>query len=122
MEDAAYYLSEGVITLAFLCAAARLLHRSLRTHAAPERLLGASFLLWGLSYPLYNIPEALGAEQLVMAPFANAARISWQTGTAIMALFALWSEDWVWHKICVVGRHAEARLPPQAPLLSQPRL
>jgi hypothetical protein len=38
------------------------------------------------------------------------------------AIFALWSEDWVWHKICVVGRHAEARLPPQAPLLSQPRL
>jgi len=87
MEDAAYYLSEGVITLAFLCAAARLLHRSLQTHAAPERLLGASFLLWGLSYLLYDIPEALGAEQLVMAPFANAARISWQTGTAIMALF-----------------------------------
>jgi hypothetical protein len=87
MEDAVYYLSEGVITLAFLCAAARLLRRSLRTHATPERLLGASFLLWGLSYLLYDIPEALGAEELVMAPLANASRISWQTGTAIMALF-----------------------------------
>lgn len=87
MEDAAYYLSEGVITLAFLSAAARLLHRSLSTHAAPERLLGATFLLWGLSYPLYDIPYALGADELVMAPFANASRISWQTGTALMALF-----------------------------------
>jgi hypothetical protein len=87
MEDAVYYLSEGVITLAFLCAAARLLHRSLQTRAAPERLLGASFLLWGLSYLLYLIPEALGAEELVMAPLANASRISWQTGTALMALF-----------------------------------
>jgi hypothetical protein len=87
MEDAAYYLSEGIITAAFLCAAARLLHRSFRTHAAPERLLGASFLLWGLSYLLYDIPAALGVEELVLAPFANASRLSWQTGTAIMALF-----------------------------------
>jgi len=45
MDDAAYFLSESVITLAFLAAAARLLLRSLRTHAAPERLLGVTFLL-----------------------------------------------------------------------------
>jgi S-formylglutathione hydrolase len=38
------------------------------------------------------------------------------------AAIALWSEDWVWHRICVVGQHVEARLPPPAPLLSQPRL
>jgi len=87
MEDAAYYLSEGTITLAFLVVAIRLLHRSLSTHAPPERLLGASFLLWGLSYPLYDIPYAVGVDELVMAPFANASRISWQTGTALMALF-----------------------------------
>ncbi len=87
MEDAAYYLSEGIITAAFLCAAARLLRRSFRTHAAPERLLGASLLLWGLSYPLFDIPEALGVDELVLAPLANASRICWQTGTALMALF-----------------------------------
>jgi len=87
MEDAVYYLSESVVTLAFLAAAARLLHRSLRTRATPERLLGVSFLLWGLSYLLYDIPETLGVEELVMAPLANASRISWQMGTAIMALF-----------------------------------
>jgi hypothetical protein len=87
MEDAAYYLSEGIITVAFLCIAARLLHRSLRTHAAPERLLGLSFLLWGLSYPLYDIPEAFSVDELVLAPFANASRISGQIGTAMMALF-----------------------------------
>jgi hypothetical protein len=87
MEDAAYYLSESVIALAFLCVAAGLLHRSLRTQAAPERLLGATFLLWGLSYPLYVVPEALGVEELVMAPFANASRISWQVGSAMLALF-----------------------------------
>jgi hypothetical protein len=87
MEDAAYYLSEGVITIAFLCVAARLLHRSLRTHAAPERLLGLSFLLWGLSYPLYDIPEAFRVDELVLAPFANASRISGLIGSAMMALF-----------------------------------
>jgi hypothetical protein len=87
MEDAAYYISDGVITLAFLCVAARLLHRSLRTRAIPERLLGASFLLWGLSYPIYDIPQALGVEELVFAPFANASRICWQVGSAAMALF-----------------------------------
>jgi hypothetical protein len=87
MESAVYLISDSIITAAFLCAAARLLRRSFRTHAAPERLLGASFLLWGLSYPLYDIPEMLGVEELVMAPLAYASRISWQTGTAVMALF-----------------------------------
>jgi len=87
MDDAVYFLSEGIITVAFLAIAARLLRRSVRTHAAPERLLGASFLLWGLNYPLYDIPYGLGVEDIVMAPFANASRISWQAGTAIMALF-----------------------------------
>ena len=87
MEDAVYYLSEGIITVAFLCIAARLLRRSLRTHAAPERLLGVSFLLWGLSYPLYDIPEALLVDELVLAPFANASRISAHIGTAMMVLF-----------------------------------
>jgi hypothetical protein len=87
MEDAAYYLSEGIITAAFLCLAARLLHRSFWTHAAPERLLGACFLLWGLSHPLFTIPEALRVDELVLAPLANASRICWQTGTALMALF-----------------------------------
>ncbi len=87
MEDAVYYVSEVITTLAFLVAAARLLRRSARTHATPERLLGASFLLWGLSYPLYDIPYALGVDELVLAPFANASRISWQVGTAMIALF-----------------------------------
>jgi hypothetical protein len=87
MEDTAYYLSEGIITFVFLGIGARLLHRSFRTHATPERLLGASFLLWGLSTPLFDVPEALGVDELVLAPFANTSRICWQTGTAIMALF-----------------------------------
>jgi len=87
MDDAVYFLSEGVITVAFLAIAARLLRRSVRTHAAPERLLGASFLLWGLNYPLYDIPYGLGVDEIVMAPFANASRISWQAGTALIALF-----------------------------------
>jgi hypothetical protein len=38
MEGAAYYASGAIISLAFLGAAARLLWRSPRTHAAPGRL------------------------------------------------------------------------------------
>jgi len=87
MEHAIFLLSDSIITLAFLGVAARLLHRSIHTHAAPERLLGASFLLWGLSYPLYDVPYALRVDALVMAPLANASRISWQVGSALMALF-----------------------------------
>ena len=87
MEDAVYLISDSIITVSFLCVAVRMLRRSLETHAAPERLLGASFLLWGLSYPLYDAPYALGVDELVLAPFANASRISWQIGTAMMALF-----------------------------------
>ncbi len=87
MEDAAYLLSDSIITLAFLGVAARLLQRSVHTHAAPERLLGVSFLLWGVSYPLYDVPYALAVDELVLAPLANASRISWQVGSAVMALF-----------------------------------
>jgi hypothetical protein len=87
MEDSVYLVSDSIITVAFLCLGARLLRRSFTTRAAPERLLGASFLLWSLSYPLYDVPFALGVDPLVFAPFANASRISWQVGTAIMALF-----------------------------------
>jgi hypothetical protein len=87
MEDAVFLISDSIITAAFLCIAIRLLHRSFMTHAAPERLLGASFLLWGLSYPLYDVPYALAVEEIVMAPLAYASRISWHVGTALLALF-----------------------------------
>ena len=87
MEDAVYLISDSIIAVAFLCIAARLLRRSFTTHAAPERLLGASFVLWGLSYPLYDVPYALAVDELVMAPLAYASRIAWQTGTVLMALF-----------------------------------
>jgi hypothetical protein len=89
MEDAVYLISDSIITLAFICIAIRLLHRSLQTHASPERLLGASFLFWGLSYPLYNIPYVFGVEELVLAPLASISRISWQVGSAVMALFVM---------------------------------
>lgn len=87
MEDAVYLISDSIITVSFLCVAVRMLLRSLKTHAEPERLLGVSFLLWGLSYPLYDFPYVLGVDEIVLAPFANASRISWQVGTATMALF-----------------------------------
>ena len=87
MEDSAYYIGEVITCLVFLIAGARLLRRSLRTHATPERLLGMSFLLWSVRYPIYDIPYVLGVSDAVLAPFAYASRIFWHLGTVALALF-----------------------------------
>ncbi len=61
MEESAYI--GGVIAgLFYLVAGIRLVRLSLRTHEAPERLLGATLLLWSLSYLFWQLPIALANE------------------------------------------------------------
>jgi hypothetical protein len=80
------FIQHAISCLIYLVAGARLYRLSVRTGKAPERLLGASLLLWGASIPLYDIPYLLLGEPGVV-PFSFAARVLAQMGTLIFAVF-----------------------------------
>jgi hypothetical protein len=64
MEEGAYI--GGVIAgLAFLIAGVRLSRLSLRTREAPERLLGVTFLLWGLAGVTWAVWEVAETAQII---------------------------------------------------------
>jgi hypothetical protein len=67
MKESAY-IGGVAAGLAFLIAGTRLLRLSVQTGEAPERLLGATFLLWSLSYLFSGLGIALGSESLI-TPF-----------------------------------------------------
>jgi hypothetical protein len=72
--------------LAYLIAGFRLYRLSVRTGEAPERLLGATFLVWSLSYLCWQLPIALETGSLAM-PLLFAGRISEDIGSVTFALF-----------------------------------
>jgi len=86
MEENAY-LGDVIAGLVFFVAGARLLRLAVQSGRTPERLLTASFLLWGLAYALYDIPYALADDDSVRMPFFLAARITLDMGAVGFALF-----------------------------------
>jgi len=85
MEESAY-IAEVVAGAVLLVVGARLLRLSMRTGEAPERLLGASFLLWGISYQLYNLPIIFADESLLSFCYLT-ARICLAVATIVFAVF-----------------------------------
>ena len=88
MEDSAY-IGESIAGVVYLIVGVRLLRLALRTGKLPERFLSASFLAWGLSYVLYNLPYALADESLLRSLYP-AGRLVTATGAITYALFT-WS-------------------------------
>jgi len=80
------FIQNAISCLIFLVVGARLYRLSVRTGRAPERLLGASLLLWGASIPLYDVPYLLLGEPGV-APFSFASRVLTQMGTIAFVVF-----------------------------------
>jgi hypothetical protein len=88
MEDNAYI--GGVIAgIGYLLVGFRLLRLTLRTGKIPELFLTVSFLAWGTSYAVYNLPLALADEWLFRFSYP-AGRIINAMGGIAYALFA-WS-------------------------------
>ena len=88
MEDSAY-IGESIAGVVYLIVGIRLLRLAFRTGKIPERFLSASFLAWGISYVLYNLPVAL-ADELLFRSLYPAGRLATAMGTITYALFT-WS-------------------------------
>ncbi len=86
MEDNAY-LGDVIAGCVFLLAGVRLLLRAARVGGVPERLLSASFLLWGLGYALYDLPYALADDEALRVRFFLASRVAIDAGGIAFALF-----------------------------------
>jgi hypothetical protein len=85
VEDGAYIVSlvAGVL---YLPAAVFLLRLAARTGRLPERLLGLCFACMGVSYLLYQAPEALDLAA-ISVPFTVAGRLVYGAGCIAIAAF-----------------------------------
>lgn len=101
------YLFETLAGLLYLPVAARLLWQAADTRQTPERLLGATFGLYGLCYILFELPDLLGIDAHATA-FYFAGRVAVAAGVCLIALFSRRvfrpREAWaVWLLALVIG-------------------
>lgn len=80
------YIVEALAGVLYLPVAARLLWRAAKTGQIPERLLGATFGCYGLSYILFELPELFDSESLGTALYFL-GRVALDAGTYLIALF-----------------------------------
>ncbi|HEY5658134.1 MAG TPA: hypothetical protein VIY27_10135 [Myxococcota bacterium] len=85
MADSAYLL-ELLAGTFYVVAAIRLFLLSSSSGQRPERLLGLTFLLMGVSYLFYEIPFALESEALLIS-FSVAGRACYAASVITVALF-----------------------------------
>jgi hypothetical protein len=103
MEEQAY-VGELISALVYLYAGMRLVRLSSRTGEAPERLLGAMFLITGISYLLYDLPIILDSESL-WTPLNFAGRVAYLPAPVLLAVFTrrVFRPEGVWGSWMVYG-------------------
>lgn len=84
--DAYAFIFEGSAGLLYLVVGLRLTRLAARTRDLAARLIGATFVLWGVSYLLYNVP-ILDASEAALAPFFFGGRIAYDVGVMCIAVF-----------------------------------
>jgi len=82
----AAFILELIAGMFFIVAAVPLLRLAGRTQQIPERILGITFLLMGVSYLFYEVPYALESEVLVV-PFSLVGRLLWNASVVTTAAF-----------------------------------
>jgi len=86
--DANAYIGEVISGFVYLFVGVRLYRLSRRTGGAPEALIAASFLLWTLSYAIWDIPYAfVDSEELVPAVNSYGSLVALAAGNAVLAFF-----------------------------------
>jgi hypothetical protein len=83
--ESAYFL-ELLSGFFYLAVAIPLLRLSARSGESPERVLGITFLLIGISYLFYEIPFALESEALLV-PFSIVGRVFYDASIVTLTLF-----------------------------------
>ncbi len=86
MDENAYVV-EAAAGLLYLPVAARLLWQSAKTGQLPERLLGATFAFYGLTYILFEIPVLVAVGPLENA-FYFLGRVALAAGVYAIAVFS----------------------------------
>ncbi len=88
MEEESAYLVEIFAGLLYVMVGLPLLRLARRARDAAARLIGATFVLWGFSYLLFNF--ALALERTVpITPFFFAGRVAYDLGVLSIAIFTL---------------------------------
>ena len=85
MAEAAFIL-ELLAGIFFVLFAIPLLRLAVRNQQIPERILGITFLLMGVSYLFYETPYALEDEALIV-PFSLVGRLLWNASVVTTAAF-----------------------------------
>jgi hypothetical protein len=88
ISDVVYLGGNGIAWMAYLFVGLRLYQFSRRTGQLPEFLIAAAFLLWTLSYLLYDLPYAVvRMDELVPDVCSYGSLIALALGNAAFALF-----------------------------------
>jgi len=86
--DTSAYVGEVIAAFVFLFVGVRLYRYSRRTGHLPETLLAASFLLWTLSFAIWDIPYAfVDSEELVPAVYSYGSLLAMVLGSVVFAFF-----------------------------------
>jgi len=86
--DTNAYVGEVIAAFVFLFVGVRLYRLSRRTGHLLETLLAVSFLLWTLSFALYDIPYAfVDSEELVPAVCSYGSLLAMVSGTVVFTFF-----------------------------------
>jgi hypothetical protein len=86
--DTSAYVGEVISGFVYLFVGVRLYRLSRRTGHLPEALIAASFLLWTLSFAIWDIPYAfVDSEELVPAVYSYGSLIALTSGTVVFAFF-----------------------------------
>jgi len=86
--DTSAYVGEVIAAFVYLFASVRLYRLSRRTGQLPETLIAASFLLWTLSYAIWDIPYAfVDSEELVPAICSYGSLVALSSGYVVFAFF-----------------------------------
>jgi hypothetical protein len=98
------FLLELLAGIFFVIAAVPLLRLAARTRQIPERILGITFLLMGVSYLFYETPYALENEALLV-PFSFVGRLLWNASVVTTAAFTrvVFHRDEPWAGVLVRG-------------------
>jgi hypothetical protein len=87
--QASDYIGSAIAALIFFTLGIRVLRLGLRTRSAPERVLGLTFLFWGLFYVLRIISIAFHTRPDLQSQIAIAARIVDNLGSVGFGFFPL---------------------------------
>ena len=104
LEVNAAFILELLAGIFFAIAAVPLLLLAARNQQVPERILGITFLLMGVSYLFYETPYALENEALLV-PFSLVGRLLWNASVVTTAAFTrvVFHRDQRWAGLLVRG-------------------